>query len=262
MERSIMSTQDQIKNLLSSKFEEQRVASSIKHFLCVVQKFEEGDWENSLGKAGKFIEAVIKLLWVYASQTLPAKQKDFSAGLYARKIIELAATAISEDSLRLQIPRACLFIYDITSNRGGRHDSDEVNANEMDASTILPICSWILAELVRFSAKGSMGVEEAKTIIDSLTARRYPIFEEIDGRIYVDSKKFKSAPECALLILYKVYPKRISKNELLSFVKLHGFKQSALKFERLIKFTDINEGDQMILRATGRQKVEKILNKK
>lgn len=262
MERSVMSTQDQVKSLLSSKFEEQRVISSIKHFLCVVQKFEEGDWENSLAKSGKFIEAVIKLLWVYAGQSLPAKQKDFSAGLYAQKITQLAATIVPEDSIRLQIPRACIFIYDITSNRGGRHDSDEVNANEMDASTILPICSWILAELVRFSAKGSMGVEEAKTIIDSLTERRYPIFEEIDGRIYVDRKKFKSAPECALLILYKIYPKRIGKDELLGFVKLHGFKQSALKFDRLTEFTDTNESGKILVRATGRQRVEKILNKK
>jgi hypothetical protein len=201
-------------------------------------------------------------LWVYAGQTLPAKQKDFSAGSYAQKITQLAATTVPEDCIRLQIPRACIFIYDITSNRGGRHDSDEVNANEMDASTILPICSWILAELVRFSAKGSMGVEEAKTIIDSLTERRYPIFEEIDGRVYVDNKKFKSATECGLLILYKIYPKRISKNDFIGFVKRHSFKQSAVKLERLTSFIDIDDQGKILLRATGRRKVEEILSKK
>lgn len=261
MERSIMIEQDRVKNLLCQKFEEQRVSSIIKHFLCTIQKFEEGDWENSLAKAGKFIEATIKLLWVYAGKALPAKQKDFSAGSYATKMIQLEAKDVPDDIVRKQIPRACIFIYDITSNRGGRHDSDEVNANEMDASTILPLCSWILAELVRFCTKGSMSVDEAKTIIDSLTERRYPIFEEIDGRIYVDYKKFKSAPECGLLILYKIYPKRISKDELVNFVKLHGFKQSAVKFERLAPYIDINESGKMLLRAAGRQKVGKILIK-
>lgn len=263
MESNSMSVQDQVKNLLSQKFEEKRVASAIKYFLSVVQKFEEGDWENSLSKAGKFVEATIKLLWVYGGKSLPVKQKDFKAGAYAQKIIDQITTAtIPEDGIRLQIPRASIFIYDITSNRGGRHDSEEVNANEMDSSTVLPICSWILAELVRFSAKGSMSIEEAKKIIDSLTERRYPFFEEIDGRMYVDHKKFKSAPECGLLILYKVYPRRISKDEFVGFVKRHNFKQSAVKFERLTPYIDSDEDGKILLRATGRRKAEEILSKR
>jgi CheY-like chemotaxis protein len=40
------------------------------------------------------------------------------------------------DSVRLTIPRACRFIYEIASNRGARHDADEVAANEMDANAV------------------------------------------------------------------------------------------------------------------------------
>lgn len=263
MENNSMSTQDEVKNLLSQKFEEKRVVSVIKHFLSVVQKFEETDWENSLSKAGKFVEATIKLLWVYGGKSLPAKQKDFKAGVYAQKIIDqIDTTTIPEDGIRLQIPRASIFIYDITSNRGGRHDSEEVDANEMDSSTILTMCSWILAELVRFSAKGSVSIEEAKKIIDSLMERHYPFFEDIDGRIYIDNKKFKSAPECGLLILHKIYPRRISKDEFISSVKRHNFKQSAVKFERLSSYIDTDAHGKILLRATGRRKAEEILNKK
>jgi len=262
MEKCVMKVEDQIKNLLGQKFEAKRVNSVVGHYISCIQKFEEGDWETSLTKAGKFIEAVIKLLWVFAGKELPEKQKEFKATIFAQKIITQVTTAIiSDDGIRLQIPRASIFVYDITSNRGGRHDSDEVNANEMDSSTVLPVCSWILAELFRFSAKNLMSIEETKKIIDSLTERRYPIFEEIDGRIYVDSKKFKSAPECSLLILYKIYPKRISKDTLINFLKRHNFKQSAVKFERLSSYLDIDENDNILLRATGRRKAEEILNK-
>jgi|SRR3989338_1670833 len=262
MEKCVMKVEDQIKNLLGQKFEAKRVNSVVSHYISCIQKFEEGDWETSLTKAGKFIEAVIKLLWVFAGKELPEKQKEFKATIFAQKIITQVTTAtISDDGIRLQIPRASIFVYDITSNRGGRHDSDEVNANEMDSSTVLPVCSWILAELFRFSAKNLMSIEETKKIIDSLTERRYPIFEEIDGRIYVDSKKFKSAPECSLLILYKIYPKRISKDTLINFLKRHNFKQSAVKFERLSSYLDIDENDNILLRATGRRKAEEILNK-
>lgn len=262
MGKCIMKIEDQIKNLLGQKFEAKRVNSVVGHYISCIQKFEEGDWETSLTKAGKFIEAVIKLLWIFADKELPVKQKEFKASVFAKKIIDqITTTAISDDGIRLQIPRASIFVYDIVSNRGGRHDSDEVNANEMDSSTVLPMCSWILAELFRFSAKSLMSVEDTKKIIDSLTERKYPIFEEIDGRIYVDSEKFKSAPECILLILYKIYPKRISKNTLLNFLKRHNFKQSAVKFERLSPYLNIDENGNILLRATGRRKAEEILNK-
>lgn len=258
-----MDTKKQIKELLVQKFEARRIDSILNYFLSCVQKFEENDWENSLIKAGKFIEVIVKLLWTYCGKSLPTRQKDFKAGLYAKTIIDQVDIAtLPEDGLRLQIPRACIFVYDITSNRGARHDSDEMNPNEMDATVILPICSWILAELVRLSAKYSININEAKRIVDFLIERRYPVFEEIEGRIYVNNEKFNSAPECSLLILYKLYPKRVSKGILLDLLKRHDFKQTALKFDRLMPYVDVDENGNILLRATGRKKAEYILNKK
>jgi hypothetical protein len=257
-----MKSENQVENLLKQKFETKRVSSVVQYFISSTQKFEQGDWDTSLLKAGKFIEATIKMLWIYAGKSLPIKQKDFKAGVFAQKIIDQVNTSeISEDGVRLEIPRASIFIYDITSNRGSRHDSDEIAPNEMDASTILPMCSWILAELVRFATKKSIDTEEAKKIIGSLIERKYPIFEEIDDRVYVDHKKFKSANECGLLILYKVYPNRITKNKFTDCLKRHNFKQSAIKFDRLSNYIDIDKHDNILLRATGRQKAEEILNK-
>src|ERR1700721_1419134 len=111
------------------------------------------------------------------------------------------------DSLRLTIPRACRWVYEIASNRGARHDADEVEANEMDASAVQALCSWILAEMVSYSQKG-LDLAEAKAVVDSVMKRRYPFIEEIDGRVYVDIAE--SAREAAILILWHVYPKRIT----------------------------------------------------
>src|SRR5260370_17808692 len=84
------------------------------------------------------------------------------------------------DSLRLTIARACRFVYEIASNRGARHDADEIEANEMDAKAVLALCSWILAEMVSYSQRGT-GLDEAKQAVDGLMRRKYPFMEEIDG---------------------------------------------------------------------------------
>lgn len=257
-----MNIEDEVKKILVNKFETKRVNSVINHFLSSVRKFEETDWENSLTKAGKFVEATIKLLWVYCGKTLPARSKDFKASVYAEKIIrEVKITDVPEDAIRLQIPRACIFIYDITSNRGARHDSEEVDPNEMDTTVITPMCSWILAELIRFSAKQLISISDAKKIVYSLMERRYPVFEEIEGRVYVDRNNFKSAQECSLLILYKSYPRRINKEKLVDLLKRHNFKYTDLRLKRLMPYIDIDENGEILLRATGRKRVEDILNK-
>ena len=94
-----MNTEEQVKNLLCKKFIHRRVDSVINHFLICVQKFEDGDWENSLTKAGKFIEATIKLLWLYCDERLP-RPREFKASLYAQKI-----TNINKKNLPSKIKR-------------------------------------------------------------------------------------------------------------------------------------------------------------
>ena len=252
---------DTMLDTLAVKFDKRKANTLVSYFSGSIQKLEEGDWENSLVKSGKFVEATVKLLWTFAGKVLP-RAKDFKAGVYAQKIInQVSTTELPSEGVRLQIPRACIFLYDITSNRGGRHDSDEFDPNEMDAITASALCSWILAELVCFCAPNNLLPDEAQKIVKSVIVKRYPIFEEIEGRIYVDNKKHKSALQCALMILYKKFPERMTRSELSEAVKRHGYGKFALKFERLTPFVDFDDNGNMLLRATGRKKVEEILVK-
>lgn len=84
-------------------------------------------------------------------------------------------------------------MFEVTSNRGGRHDPDEIDANEMDATAILGNCAWVLAEMVRYAQKAG-DLKHAKAVVDGLMKRRYPFIEEIDGHVYVDLTTAKSAP--------------------------------------------------------------------
>lgn len=254
-----MSNTISVLSILEANFDKNRTKKLITYFSNSIRAFEKGNWESALEQSGKFVETTIKLIWSFAGETLPKKEKEFKAGVYAQKIIQLNSNKISNDGVRLQIPRACVFLYDIVSNRGGRHTSDEFDPNEMDAMTVSALCSWVLAELVRFCASSTISPGEAKKIIESVVVRRYPFFEEIEGRIYVDNKKHKSANECALMILYKKFPKHMEKAELVTAVMRHNYKKSSVRFGRLSHFIDLNENNHIRLRRSGREKVERLL---
>ena len=154
----------QIEALLASKFPRKHVSASVDHFSGIVSRFQSGDWVRCIAKAGKFTEATIKALAVHAGLTFPSGRK-FSAGAVIDDLARVPGGTV-DDTIRITIPRACRFVYDIASNRGARHDPDEVDPNEMDASAVVPTCSWILAESIRYSQKG-LDTTQAKELVES-----------------------------------------------------------------------------------------------
>jgi len=203
----------------------------------------------------------LKALYIHVGETLPSGR-----GFKADTIINGLANkpqGTYDDSIRLLIPRACRFIYDIVSNRGGRHDPDEIDPNEMDASVSVPICSWILAEMVRVSQKGPVDLEGAKALVDSLTAKKYPYIEEIEGRAYFHFKDI-SATDVALLALAHHHPRRTVKQELINTIKRHGFSDSYARkaVQRISRLVDDNGNNQLRLLIPGLKEAEEIMKAK
>jgi HEPN domain-containing protein len=242
-----------IVGLLTAEFEEKYVKAAVKHFEDAVEEFQKNKWDDASAKGGKCIEAVLKALWKYAGETVPAG-KDFKAG----KVIDQIATKASvPDTIRLTIPRACRFAYEIASNRGARHDADEIDANEMDARTVVSVCAWILSEMVRFSQRGR-DLAAAADIVEGLTKRRYPFAEEIEGRHYADIGT--SALEKALVILYSIYPKRLARADLIETLVRHPFKRNNanVAIARLAPFIDDDGNGNIRLRNSGLQRFDQL----
>jgi len=242
-----------INQMLKDRFEAKYADASVRHFVRMVEDYQQREWEDGTAKAGRFVEAVVKALWHHAGEVVPTG-KNFKAG----NILDLIEKKIVlADSLRLTIPRACRFAYEIASNRGARHDADEIEANEMDATAVLSQCSWILAEMVRYSQRG-LDLAEAKAVVDSVMKRRYPFIEEIDGRVYVDIAN--SAREAAVLILWHVYPKRISEDDLFAQLRRHQYKSAnaEMAIKRIQGLVD-NDNGNMKLRAIGIRKADALI---
>jgi hypothetical protein len=243
-------------DLLKGAFVAKHATAAVKHFTDAVEEFELNQWDDASAKGGKCIEAVLKALWVCAGDTVPAG-KHFKAGAI---ITGLENKVGQPDSIRLTIPRACRFGYEIASNRGARHDADEIDASEMDARTVIALCAWILSEMVRFSQKGRDLTRPAE-IVEGLMKRRYPFAENIDGRVYADIGE--SATEVALVILYYIYPKRMSRDDLIEALVRHPFKRvnAGVAVTRIASYIDDDGAGMIRLRNSGVRKFEELFAK-
>lgn len=257
MSGKLVSSERKIKAILEQKFEKVHVEAILKHFIGAKKKYQESDWEGSILKSGKFVEAITKAFLKFCGKVLP-RTRNFRAGGFLRNFEQEPAT--TDDTIRIVIPRCCLFIYEIASNRGTRHDSDGIDPNEIDAGATDILNSWVLGELIRFSSKRNKNPEEAHDLVEALTGKTYPFFEEIDGKFYINIDGL-SAEKTATLILYGRYPRRTSEDFLCELVERHGFstKNAKMAFKRTKYLCDINEKG-LKLRGLGRQKAEKILN--
>jgi hypothetical protein len=246
--------------LLTPAFPAKHIKSALGHFDAAVNDLGRSDWEDGIAKSGKFVEATLKAVATHCGVQFQSGRK-FKADTVMTALGQLPQGS-HDDSLRLLIPRACRIVYDIASNRGGRHDPDEVDPNVMDANLALPTCSWILAELVRYAQKGAVDPSQARDLVESLVERKYPLVEDIDGRIYLHAKK-KSAVDVGLVVLASRHPKRLSKGQLVDTIKRNGFtlQNAKVAVGRLAKFTDEDGNGELRLLVPGLRRAEEIIAK-
>jgi len=252
--------EQQLAKLVGAKFMQKYVDAAVGHYRKSVDQFQLGEWEDSIAKGGKFVEAVLKALWAYVGEPVPTG-KTFKAGSIIDGLANKPATV--DDSIRLTIPRACRLVYDIASNRGGRHDAGEVDPNQMDASVVLATCSWILAEMLRFSQKGAMDLDAVADLVASLNQRKFPFTENIDGRHYFSLKDL-SARDVELLTLWRIHPRRMSEVDLITSAKRHGNSEANARvgLTRLRRVVDDDGNKNLRLLVSGIKEAEQLIASK
>ncbi|MER3422903.1 MAG: hypothetical protein C4293_06395 [Nitrospiraceae bacterium] len=249
----------QIESLLTPVFPKKHIASMLRHFEAMTKHFQREEWEDSIAKGSKFIESALKALCVRAGQT-PATGKAFKVDSIINRLTGLQAGSV-DDTVRLTIPRACRFLYEICSNRGGRHDPDEIDPNAMDATVVITTCSWILAEMLRHAQHGAVDSNAEKSIVDSLVKRKYPLIEEVEGRTYFHFND-ASAVDVALVALAHCYPRRLTREALLDILRRHRFSanNSRQALQGINRIVDENASGELLLSAPGLRKAEEIMN--
>lgn len=217
-----------------------------------------GEFDSSGISAGKFCEIIFRFL-----------EHEINSGTYtpfSSKIVNLVkglqdfektGKATAHESLRLTIPRAIILIYTLRNKRGIGHVGGDVDANQIDASTIIKLADWTICELIRIYH--TLSFEEAQAIVDSINLKSIPEIWEINGKKRV-LKQGLSFKEQVLLLTYSEVDNAVAVEDLFEWTQyssLSMFRSTVLNSlhkEKLIEY-DRNL-DFVHLSPIGIQKVE------
>lgn len=141
-------------------------ADLLDAFQQVVKNYAEHRWEPSELNGGKLCEAAYTILTGYFSGTYEQRSRKPRDMVSACRDLEKEQ---GPRSARIQIPRMLLALYEIRNNRGVGHAGGDVDPNHMDATAVVYMSKWVLAELVRLLH--GLTTEEATGLVDALVER-------------------------------------------------------------------------------------------
>jgi len=218
----------------------------------------DSNFDSAGLSAGKFCESVLRFL----QHTLTGKHIPFGKHIpnfadECRALVTLPQTA-GPESLRIIIPRALVFLYTLRGKRGIGHVGGDVEANGIDAATIVRISDWNICELIRIYH--SLSLEEAQGIVDTISTRNIPEIWEVGGkkRILRTDLDFKQQ---VLILTYSNLQGGVLSEDLFSWTEyssLSMFRKVVLKplhDQKLIEYD--REAEIVYLSPLGIQVVEK-----
>jgi hypothetical protein len=185
----------------------------LRTFDEIVAHYRARRWEPSELNGGKFCEVVYSILRGHVDRKYPKKATKPNNMVDACKALEQETTF--PRSVRIQIPRMLVALYEIRNSRNVGHVGGDVDPNHMDAVSVLAMARWILAELVRVFH--DLSADGAEILVEALTTRDVPAIWEVGDtrRVLVPSLPTKDA---ALLLLY-ASPAAVADAHLISWLE-------------------------------------------
>ena len=209
------------------------------------QNYLQGRWEPSELNGGKICEVVYTILRGYVDGSFPSIASKPPNMVDACRALEQAPSSSFPRSIRIQIPRMIIALYEIRNNRGVGHVGGDVNPNHMDANVVLYMSKWIIAELVRVFHQ--VDTETASDMVDSIVDRLFPVIWIVDNKHRVLDTTL-SMTDKALIILYS-FKGSVSDTELFEWIEysnLSVFRKNILEKAHNHKLIEYNKDNQTV----------------
>lgn len=175
------------------------VRELLQAYVETKRNFYLGSLRLSEVEGGRFCEAAFRILEERTKRSFTPFNKKVDVEKLRRELEQFPVNS-HPDAIRLHIPRALRVVYDIRNNRDAAHLADEIDPNLQDATFVVSILDWVLAEFVRIYH--TVSPNEAQQIVDSLMTRRAPAVQDFDGFLKVLRTNLQ-ASDHVLLLLYQ-----------------------------------------------------------
>lgn len=170
-------------------------------FNAILRNYREGKWEPSELNGGKLCEVVYSILKGHVDGRMPNRASKPRNMVDSCHKLEQADSMNFCRSVRIQIPRMLVSLYEIRNNRGVGHIGGDVDPNHMDANAVLYMSKWIMAELVRVFH--NVNTEDATKAVDAIVERIIPVLWKVGDKHRI-LKTTLSMKEKTLVILFMV----------------------------------------------------------
>lgn len=144
----------------------------------IVRNFAEGRWEPAELNGGKLCEVVYSICKGLADGAMPQRATKPRNMVSACQALEQHTNV--PRSIRVQIPRMLVALYEVRNNRNVGHVGGDVDPNHMDALCVLQISKWTVAELVRVLHQ--LPVDEAADLVEALVEREVPLVWKVGNK--------------------------------------------------------------------------------
>jgi hypothetical protein len=204
----------------------------------IVRNYRERRWEPAELNGGKLCEAVYTVIRGRIDGSYPLRARG------PRNMIEacrrLEQERWHERSIRIQIPKILIALYEIRNQRGVGHNGAEVNPNHMDAMVVIHMSKWLVAELVR--VLHSLSTDEATKLIDALVEREVELVWSSGDIRRVLKPNFTLKQKTLLLLLSQ--PGEVKESDLLKWIEqpsLARFRRDVLRPAHRNKLVELDE---------------------
>ncbi|MBV9325683.1 MAG: hypothetical protein JO352_18080 [Chloroflexi bacterium] len=237
-------------------------AKLIDSYRSLKSAYSNGQHDACGLRAGRFCETLLRYVQHHLTGNhIPFGTKIPNFEQECAKLEQVAKTA-GPESLRVIIPRGLNFLYTLRNKRGIGHVGGDVDANSIDAATMVRVADWCSSELIR--VVHNLPLEEAQALLDAITERQIPEVWSVVGKKRVLMPGLDAKAQ-TLLLLYSDLETAIPAEDLCEWVEystLSNYRRvvlTPLHSARLIEHD--RDTDTVVISPTGIEKVEQELLK-
>lgn len=241
---------------LSSKLNAKLVKELLDAHAEAKRNFYLGGLRLSAVEGGRFCEAAFRLLeYVTKNKVFTQLGKQLDTDKLIRELSNLSPTLFN-DSIRLHIPRSLRLVYDIRNKRDAAHLADGIDPNLQDATLVVCVIDWVLAEFIRLNH--NISANAASKIVDGIVKRAAPIVQDFYGFLKVLNPKLGVSDHCVVL-LYQRGDEGATYDELEKWARPPMRKNLRRALDALVNEKDHAhfDGTRYFITRCGEQYVEK-----